>query len=371
MFCEQCGSKIPDGAKFCTECGSPIAAAPAPVEQPAEDFSIPQSSAPGSAPTGAETPFWQQPSAEPAASTWQQPAASDWHQPSAEPAASTWQQPAAEPAATDWRQPSAEPAAEPRSTDSGLGYSTPGSGTSHSYTTPAPANPEIKSSGSRWWLWLIIGLVIVALLVAAGYLLLRARTSDEPLTPPATAGSIRDNAFGLVDAVNEKEAEVPQIDVPGVDVPGVDVPGVDIPGVDVPEESEVPAIEADADIKALTDKIDQHLTEENYFHEIEVNDGNIVVYIWYDGVDDLSDRAAIDGDADALAKWNEDVEYMRRLSEDILADLDSIGQADYYYSIAAIQDDVYPDAVIAYAADGVVIYDWVNEIDIVDEFFED
>ena len=41
-FCTRCGAQIPDGAKFCTSCGAPVAAAPAanptprPAPQPAQ-----------------------------------------------------------------------------------------------------------------------------------------------------------------------------------------------------------------------------------------------------------------------------------------------------------------------------------------------
>ena len=34
MFCTNCGAQVPDGSKFCTSCGSPIASAPAPAPTP-------------------------------------------------------------------------------------------------------------------------------------------------------------------------------------------------------------------------------------------------------------------------------------------------------------------------------------------------
>ena len=45
MFCTNCGAQVPDGSKFCTHCGSPIAAAPAPAPAP-----VPSAPAPEPAP---------------------------------------------------------------------------------------------------------------------------------------------------------------------------------------------------------------------------------------------------------------------------------------------------------------------------------
>lgn len=45
MFCTNCGAQVPDGSKFCTHCGSPIAAAPAPAPAP-----VPPAPAPEPAP---------------------------------------------------------------------------------------------------------------------------------------------------------------------------------------------------------------------------------------------------------------------------------------------------------------------------------
>lgn len=45
MFCTNCGAQVPDGSKFCTRCGSPIAAAPASAPTP-----VPPAPAPEPAP---------------------------------------------------------------------------------------------------------------------------------------------------------------------------------------------------------------------------------------------------------------------------------------------------------------------------------
>lgn len=55
MFCTNCGAQVPDGSKFCTHCGSPIAAAPAPVPAPVPPAPAPEPVVP-SAPEPAPVP---------------------------------------------------------------------------------------------------------------------------------------------------------------------------------------------------------------------------------------------------------------------------------------------------------------------------
>ena len=54
MFCTNCGAQVPDGSKFCTSCGSPIAAAPAPAPAPVP--SAPEPPAPEPVATPAPEP---------------------------------------------------------------------------------------------------------------------------------------------------------------------------------------------------------------------------------------------------------------------------------------------------------------------------
>lgn len=61
MFCTNCGAQVPDGSKFCTHCGSPIAAAPAPAPAPvppapAPEPVVPSAPEPASAPEPVATP---------------------------------------------------------------------------------------------------------------------------------------------------------------------------------------------------------------------------------------------------------------------------------------------------------------------------
>lgn len=67
MLCTNCGAQVPDGSKFCTHCGSPIAAAPAPAPAPEPPAPAPEPVVP-SAPEPAPVP-------EPVATPASEPAA--------------------------------------------------------------------------------------------------------------------------------------------------------------------------------------------------------------------------------------------------------------------------------------------------------
>lgn len=74
MFCEQCGSSIPDGQSFCSNCGAPApVAAPAPAPAPAAAPVVAAAPAPAPAPAAQPVqPVYQQPQAQPVQPVYQQ-----------------------------------------------------------------------------------------------------------------------------------------------------------------------------------------------------------------------------------------------------------------------------------------------------------
>lgn len=85
MFCTNCGAQVPDGSKFCTHCGSPIAAAPAPAPAPEPVVPPVPEPVPAPEPTAAPvpTPVDEAPQAAPEPAPMPEPVAT----PAPEPAA--------------------------------------------------------------------------------------------------------------------------------------------------------------------------------------------------------------------------------------------------------------------------------------------
>ena len=92
MFCESCGTFIPDGQSFCSNCGTPVAApAAAPAEAPVAAAAPAPAPAPAPAATPVSTPV------QPAQPVYQQPV---YQQPAAQPVQPVYQpvyQPIAQP----------------------------------------------------------------------------------------------------------------------------------------------------------------------------------------------------------------------------------------------------------------------------------
>ena len=91
MFCESCGSLIPDGHSFCSNCGTPVSR---PQAQPAQAAPAPVAAAPVvAAPVAAAAPA---PAAQPVQPVYQQPAVQPVqpvYQPVAQPVQPVYQQP--------------------------------------------------------------------------------------------------------------------------------------------------------------------------------------------------------------------------------------------------------------------------------------
>ena len=108
MFCESCGSLIPDGNSFCSNCGAPVVARPvAPEPAPAAPAPAPapvvaQAVAPAPAPSVQPAqPVYQQPQAQPVQPVYQQPVQPIYQQ----PVQPVYQQPQAQPIQPIYQQP--------------------------------------------------------------------------------------------------------------------------------------------------------------------------------------------------------------------------------------------------------------------------
>jgi len=368
MICESCGSRIPDGSKFCTECGTKIAAPAGEVPDvilpdipnvilpdipDIPDVILPdtpvipdisrgilhdEEPAPAESP---EEPVWSTVSQTPIVQA--RPA------PEEPPAESMWSTVSQMPAAAE--RPAPAPGALYAATpDAGSGPSI-GYSTVSGYTYVPPEVPDAARTPlyKRWWFWLILGLGAAAFVVLLVALLIvySVRNTMPPTDDlPPEIGSILSQAEALDD-----------ID----DIPDFLENAFDLP------DGEDDAFPLDSDDKyvpmdVLTAEIDRVLTEMDLGHEVSVDeDGWVFVDVWTDGLDGLAE-AAYEGDEASLADWNALTENIRLMSEDFLSDLQEGGQHSAV-CVVSLLDDVDPSLSLAIAIDGELILDLVAGLD--------
>ena len=282
MYCENCGSRIPDGAKFCTECGVRIAAKP-------DGSSVPQD---------AYAPL-RSASEAPAA------AAADGY---------------------GWSIPGDMPAAAPIRAEA----------------------PAVKPLYKRWWFWLIlvVGFVLFALLLFAVVLVLSLRNAMPPTGDiPAELEEVLSDTANLTDI-----DQIPDILESSF-------------GISEPED----AFPLDADdqytpMDILLDRIDQSLDQTDMEHDVWVDEDNwVFVDLWTEGLDNLA-GAAYDGDEASLSLWQELTEDIRTMSGDYLSDLLDGGQHDAV-CVVSLLDDVNTSVSLAIAIDGELVLDLATGID--------
>ena len=271
----------------------------------------------------------------------------------------------------------------------GTGGPLPAGGTPQYTPAQPPARGEKKPLYTRWWFWLIIVLVVLIAIAAVGLALvrrtLRARSEREALV----AGSIRTAVTQAAEAVAESaDAEIPDPEVPELEIPDIDIPDIDIP--EAPSEPESPPEGGDSDetvLSGMAEEIEREIETvlpgdkphpvaqgvadallpeldlSSHEYEIEVDaDGWITVYLWREGLDELSDNAEA-GDESAIDEWEDELEIICSLSERIYRDLAEAGLPEAG-ALVFLQDDVNEDILLAGATDGTLIYDWVNNVDI-------
>ena len=393
MICQHCGSVIPDGSRFCTECGSPVAApaappaapepeiAPASVPAPETSFiptSIPEpetefiptgvpepatdffsTGIPADAPSSEEAPeeilpdipeveipSFDVPAPEPAAD-WNIPAsepepAQSWSVPEPEPAAS-WSAPAPEPAQS-WSAPAPEPAAPAAPAGNAFGYTEIGSGAA----SPRPAAPvrpapdgAKKPITRQWWFWAAIAAVVVILvivLIASGG---KGKSKGKPAVnvsePTTSSVSVRDS-------INAHKSGAPA------------------------DAEPAGPMTYDEYVAYVGEYIDRRYASQGYDYYIEGEEdydgaGNIwvEVYLWRDDTLPTAEDAYNDDPA-ALADWialtndvaEADGELYQAMLDAGLNDtiiLNLVDQEDYEY-------------LLAFTDSGEIVYDQVTEIDL-------
>lgn len=172
-FCTHCGAQLPDGARFCTSCGTPVAAAPAePAPQPTQPAPQPRPQPARSAYTQPVQPQPTRP--EPVRATTQgggividAPAGSTVTVSDAQPRESFVQAPSqtGEFTAVTWDEPGARPARPASAPGPAPQYRQP------QYPAPQqpqyPQQPQAAPAKKKRSIWAWIGIILVGLVYLA------------------------------------------------------------------------------------------------------------------------------------------------------------------------------------------------------------
>ncbi len=155
MFCSNCGKQAPDGAKFCTGCGSPLAApvapaAPAPVVEPTPAPVV-------------------EPVAEPVVAVEPTPVVEPVAEPVVVPVAPVVVEPVMEPVTPVYEAPAPAPVYEAPAPAPAPVYEAPAP-VAPVQPAPAPVVAPAPKSKTPGWAIAVIIILIIALLGAAGYI---------------------------------------------------------------------------------------------------------------------------------------------------------------------------------------------------------
>lgn len=302
MFCTSCGAQVPDGAKFCTNCGVRLEPADnAPVfSEPASDVFSPVPET--------QSPYTAAPSL------------------------------------------------------SG-GYSVPGGG----YIVPpsdAASGGSAAPRKSRAALWIVLGAiaVVLAALILLGFYILRHSSAEEDRAIEDTF-----TEAGIDDIDDEIDNILKDIDLPDT-----------LPDFEDESDGDIDDAATTVDDAAMTvdecvDYFDAYFTDLfrddptiGWSFEIDrdyddMGSDWIDVYFWEDGILEWA-NAVYSGEQEPDG-WNEELEGIRYLSEQMRAYLDENGQEDTVACTNLIEEED-AEYILSFAVDGELIYDEVTGLDL-------
>ena len=320
MQCTNCGAQLPDGSRFCPQCGTRL-----PLSAPEEiKFDRPARES-DAASAGEDRP-------DPGAGlTWD---------PAIDQARKASHEAAVKAAETSDAAPSAEEKhhhhRSRENTFVSQDFTRRGD-----YDPAGPSQPIYK----RWWFWVLIGLAAAFMIAAMVY---AARNADR---------SVEDIPDPTPEPVEVTETPEPTQEPAPTEEPAPALSELwDLTGFE-PGEADSP--------EALTEALDAWLTQIDQPHEITAGDEWLDIRLWKDGTH-RNAEAAVDGDEDALAAWQALLTQLTGFQAQLQDAYDAAGE-DALPVRVDLRSDAFSESTLSLIAAGEVYYDAVTGVDRLDQ----
>lgn len=131
---------------------------------------------------------------------------------------------------------------------------------------------------------------------------------------------------------------------------------------EVAEEAEPDQLSVDDIVTLYEITLSNNFTDDGQGYKIEQDDNIIMIYVWSDGITNEALRARYNDEYKAA--WDNMVDSFKGSSESFQNVLDENGHSDVSSAINVLNDK-NKDNVLLSVLDGVVLYDAVNDIDLI------
>lgn len=203
MFCTTCGAQLPDGARFCSKCGAPVAPAPKPAPEPPAPTPEPAAEQPAPAPAAPEPePAAEAPAPKPTTAAAPAPDAPKPPEAASEPVPATPPSPASPdaPRPPEGMEPTAAPSpapATPPAPNAAEKPAAPAATVPADTFVPTPVPP--KKSKKHLVIGIVVAIVVGVLAYGAVQMLMGGGAWKGSMMLEGTGSSaLFDQEFGIV-----------------------------------------------------------------------------------------------------------------------------------------------------------------------------